>query len=226
MAVNRGVDSLEVPSLLAIVTRKQGTTITIELAGEWDLGGAPAARRAIAGALTGRPECVVLDLSRLAFMDSSGVHATVELARRSIAQNVRPVIIPGPPAVQRAFEVTGLAGQLPFIEEQPPSRAARSRNAPDGAAGSGGFSLPANGAGRRPKAAGAAPSTGTPFQPGAASISPPPRRQRPAPAQDRATYQLSSGSSPTAGRPVADPRVISAEATADESRRQRRGVAR
>ena len=225
MAVNRGVDSLEVPSLLAIVTRKQGTTITIELAGEWDLGGAPAARRAIAGALTGRPECVVLDLSRLAFIDSSGVHATVELAGRSTAQSVRLVIIPGPPAVQRVFEVTGLAGQLPFIEEQPPSRAARSRNAPDGAAGSAGFSLPANGAGCLPKAAGAAPSTGTPPT-RAASISPPPRRQRPAPAQDRATYQLSSGSSPTAGEPVADPPVTSAEATAAESRRQRRGVAR
>ena len=224
MAVNRGVDSLEVPSLLEIVTRKQGTTITIELAGEWDLAGAPAARQAIAGAVTGRPECVVLDLSRLAFIDSSGVHATVELARRSIAQNVRLVIIPGPPGVQRVFELTGLAGQLPFLEEQPPSRAARPRNAPDGAAGSGGFSLPANGAGRPFKAAGAAPSTGTPPT-GAASISPPPRTQRLIPAQDRATYQLSSGRSPTAGKPVADPPVISAEATAAESRQQRRGVA-
>lgn len=223
MAVNREVESLEAPSLLEIVTREQGTTITIELAGEWDLAGSPAARQAIAGAVTGRPECVVLDLSRLAFIDSSGVHATVELARRSIAQNVRLVIIPGPPAVQRVFEVTGLDGQLPFIEEQPPSRAARPRHAPDGAAGSGGFSLPANGAGRLPKAAGAVPSTGTPPT-GAASISPPPRRQRPIPAQDRATYQPSSGSSPTAGKPVVDPPVIS-EATAAESRQQRRGVA-
>ena len=100
----------------------------------------------------------MLDLSRLAFIDSSGVHATVELARRSIAQNVRLVIIPGPPGVHRVFELTGLAGQLPFLEEQPPSRAARPRNAPDGAAGSGGFSLPANGAGRPFKAAGAAPA--------------------------------------------------------------------
>ena len=143
MAANRRVESLEAADLLEIVTREQGTTITIEAAGEWDLGGAPAARQAIAGALMGRPECVVLDLSRLAFMDSSGVHAALELARRSTAQNVRLVIIPGPPAVQRVFEVTGLTERLPFIDKQPPGRAARPRNAPDGATGSGGSSLPA-----------------------------------------------------------------------------------
>lgn len=157
MAVNRGAQSLEAPNLLEIVTRKRGATMTIELAGEWDLDGAPAARQAIAGALGGRPECVVLDLSRLEFIDSSGVHVTIELARRSSAQNIRLVIIPGPPTVQNVFELTGLTEQLPFIDEQPPdSRAARPRIARDGAAGSGGFSLSANGAGRRPTAAGAA----------------------------------------------------------------------
>ena len=212
MAVNRRVESLQAPDLLEIVTRKQGTTITIELAGEWDLGGAPAARQAIAGALTGRPECVVFDLSRLAFIDSSGVHATVELAQRSTAQNIRLVIIPGPSAVQRVFEITGLTEQLPFIDQQPPHEAARPRSARDGAAGSGGFSLPANGAGRPFKAAGAAPSTGTtPF--GAASISLPPRRQGRRPRKIAATYQPSSESSPTASKPMADPPATSAEPT-------------
>ncbi len=225
MAVNRRVESLEAPDLLVIVTREQGTTITIELAGEWDLGGAPAARQAIAGALTGRPECVVLDLSRLAFMDSSGVHATLELARRATAQNVRLVIIPGPPAVQRVFGVTGLTERLPFIDKQPPGTAARPRNAPDGAAGSGGSSLSPNGAGLPFKVVGAAAGIGTPPTE-AAWISPSLRRQRPIPAQVRATYQLSSGSSPTAGKPVADPPAISAEATAAESRQQNRSVAR
>jgi anti-anti-sigma factor len=209
MAVNRGAQSVEVPNLLEIVTRERGTTITIELAGEWDLAGAPAARQAIVGALTGRPECVVLDLSRLAFIDSSGVHATFELAQRSRAQHIRLVIIPGPPAVQRVFELTGLNKHLPFIEEQPPGRAARPRSAPDGAAGSGGFSLPANGAGRRPKAAGAAPAIGTP--PSRAASNPPPRRrQHPVPAQGRS--QLSASESlRSAGKPMADPSATPAE---------------
>jgi anti-sigma B factor antagonist len=160
MGVNRNAVSTGDLNQLQIVTREQGTTVMIELAGEWDLAGAPAVRQAIGSGLTGRPECVVLDLSRLAFIDSSGLHVMIELAGRSAAQNVRLVIIPGPRAVQRVFEITGLAERLPFLDtESTGSRTARSRNARHGAAGSGAISLPPNGAGRHPQAAGAAPGT-------------------------------------------------------------------
>jgi anti-sigma B factor antagonist len=149
MAVNRDTVPLEAPAQLEIATREQGTTFAIELAGELDLAGAPAARQAMASALTRRPECVVLDLSQLAFIDSSGLHATIYLAQRSAAQNIQLVIIPGARAIQRVFEITGLTEQLPFIDKQSTgSRTARSRNAPNNAAGSGGPSLPLNGAGR------------------------------------------------------------------------------
>ncbi len=112
--------------------------------------------------LTARPERVVLDLSRLDFIDSSGLHATIELAHRLAAQDIGLVIVPGCRAVQRLFEITGLTERLPFIDKQPTgSRAARPRIAPDGAAGSGGFSPPPNGAGRcRTPAAGAEPVLG------------------------------------------------------------------
>lgn len=103
---------------MRIAVRQQGTTITIELTGEWDLTGRTAARQAIARALAGRPECVLLDLTRLEFIDAIGLHVTTELAQRSAVQNVRLVIIPGPPAVQRVFELTGASERLPFIDEQ------------------------------------------------------------------------------------------------------------
>ena len=67
---------------LRVATRQQETTSIIELTGEWDIAGASAVRRAIAAALDGRPECVVLDLSRLTFIDSSGLHVTDQFARR------------------------------------------------------------------------------------------------------------------------------------------------
>src|SRR5581483_10229646 len=119
MAFNGEVRPLEFPGGLRILVREQGTTIAIEMAGEWDLAARDAAREAIARALAGRPECVLLDLSQLEFIDSSGVHVTIELAERSAAESVRLVIIPGPRAVQRVFEVTGLLERLPFIDEQP-----------------------------------------------------------------------------------------------------------
>jgi ABC-type transporter Mla MlaB component len=40
--------------------------------------------------------CEVLDLSRLSFIDSSGLHITIELHKHSTRQNIRLVIIPDP----------------------------------------------------------------------------------------------------------------------------------
>jgi anti-anti-sigma factor len=102
---------------LRILVGHQGTTTTIALEGEWDLAEREATRRAVHSALARRPEQVVLDLSRLTFIDSSGVHGTMELARRSAARNIRLAIIPGPRAVQRVFELCHLAELLPFLSK-------------------------------------------------------------------------------------------------------------
>lgn len=104
---------------LKIVVGEQGATRAIELHGEWDLAGLPSIRQAISRALDGVPDCVVLDLSGLEFIDSSGLHATVELTKRSAAQNTRLLIIPGPEPVQRMFKITGLLPSLPFVDELP-----------------------------------------------------------------------------------------------------------
>jgi anti-sigma B factor antagonist len=117
MAVNRDTVPLESSTQLEIASHEQGTTMVIELAGELDLASATAVRQAMASAVTRRPERILLDLSQLAFIDSSGLHATIELAQRSAAQNVRLVIIPGPRAIQRVFEITGLIEELPFIRQ-------------------------------------------------------------------------------------------------------------
>lgn len=73
--------------------------------------------RPLPGCSTVFPERAVLDLSRLGFSDSSGLHATIEPSERSAAQNTRLVIIPR--LVQRMFEITGLLEMLPFVEEPP-----------------------------------------------------------------------------------------------------------
>jgi len=52
------------PCVLRIATVEQGTTSTIELEGEWDLGQRDATQDAVARALQRRPECLVLDLTR------------------------------------------------------------------------------------------------------------------------------------------------------------------
>jgi anti-anti-sigma factor len=100
---------------LRIVVSQRGTTVSVELEGECDLAARDALRDTINAVLARDPGRVVLDLSRLSFIDSSGIHLVVELAQRSEPRQVHLVIFPGPRAVQRPFELCGLGQRLPFI---------------------------------------------------------------------------------------------------------------
>jgi anti-anti-sigma factor len=119
-AVATNVERDEYSGILAegpqVTVAKRGTTATITLRGEWDLAMRAAADQAIREALADQPALVLLDLSQLSFIDSTGIQATVALAQRSAAQNTRLAIVRGPRAVQRVFEVCQLTEQLPFID--------------------------------------------------------------------------------------------------------------
>ena len=163
MAANRDPGFPNDPDSLNIVVRRDGTTTAIEVHGEWDLAGLASIRQAIAWVMDDLPECIVLDLSQVRFMDSTGLHAALELAQRTAAANKRLVMIPGPAPVDRMFEVTGLREELPFIETPPNgTRVARRHSGQSRAVGSGAFSPPTNGAGRLHQAAGAAPRSASP----------------------------------------------------------------
>ncbi len=107
----------ELPSALGIALTEQGTTSTIALAGECDLAAQQALRDAVRDGLRRRPECLVLDLGRLSFIDSTGIQVVVEAARRASRQDTRLVIIPGPRAVHRVFEICQLTEMLPFTPQ-------------------------------------------------------------------------------------------------------------
>jgi anti-anti-sigma factor len=115
MAVSVQRDAPNVDGELRIVVRRTGATTTIALEGVWDLATQIAARQAVGRAFAGQPECLVLDLSQLTFIDSSGVHAVLSLARRTERLKARLLIVPAPKAVQRIFEICHLTDRLPFI---------------------------------------------------------------------------------------------------------------
>jgi anti-anti-sigma factor len=99
---------------LRILVSQVGASTTIRLEGEWDLAAREATRRAINKELVSRPERLVLDLSRLRFIDSSGIHIAIDLQQRAAQMNVPLWIVPGPKAVQRVFEICDLTHRLPF----------------------------------------------------------------------------------------------------------------
>jgi anti-sigma B factor antagonist len=57
---------------------------------------------------------VILDLSGLTFMDSSGLRAIPGAHGRLVEANGRLVLIPGCRQVQRIFEITGVDNHLEF----------------------------------------------------------------------------------------------------------------
>jgi len=59
--------------------------------------------------------CTVLDLRGATFIDSTGLHAILDEHAAAKADGVDFKIVPGPPQVQRIFDVTGLAARLPFL---------------------------------------------------------------------------------------------------------------
>lgn len=115
LAVNRDPGLLNDIEGLKVRVFETETATVVGLRGEWDLAGVPTISRVLAG----KPDCLVLDLSRLGFIDSSGPHATIELTERSAAQNPRLVIIARRGPVRRMFELTGHLHRLPFIDESP-----------------------------------------------------------------------------------------------------------
>lgn len=87
---------------------------TLLLTGELDLASAWALTESVQGIGGGGALALTIDLGGLTFMDSTGLRAVL-LARAACAESGWDFSIkPGPAAVQRIFELTGLIAELPF----------------------------------------------------------------------------------------------------------------
>ncbi|MGH2918362.1 MAG: STAS domain-containing protein [Solirubrobacteraceae bacterium] len=58
---------------------------------------------------------ILVDLESLHFIDSAGIKVFLLATDRSLLRPGRLMILPGPKAVQRAFEISGLESRLPFV---------------------------------------------------------------------------------------------------------------
>jgi anti-sigma B factor antagonist len=104
------------PGALTLRVTLAGDQRCIELFGELDLGGVDTLRAAVEDAAEADEAKVVLDMSALAFMDSSGLRETL-LSEQRLRQAGKTVgILRGPPTVHRVFELTGADRNLPFLE--------------------------------------------------------------------------------------------------------------
>jgi anti-sigma B factor antagonist len=88
------------------VEQADGDVVVVRLTGELDIATAEPMGRQIAEAVPSSARGVVIDMTHLGFMDSSGVSMLFGLARRvgSRRQELRVVAVPGHP-VARVLEI-------------------------------------------------------------------------------------------------------------------------
>jgi anti-sigma B factor antagonist len=101
--------------LLTVRSAFSDGTYVIALYGELDLSTVAEVRRHILRAEATSAAEIVIDLSAVHFMDSTGITLLHEAHRRSQADGNRLRLLRGPAEVQRALEICGLDRQLPFL---------------------------------------------------------------------------------------------------------------
>jgi len=89
----------------------------LSVTGEIDLATAPTLERELLRAERSH-DLVVIDLSETSFLDSTGLRAIVEANVRLRERDGRLLIVQGPAAVSRLFELTGLSNHLNIVRDE------------------------------------------------------------------------------------------------------------
>lgn len=109
--------------VLSMSSERTGAVHTICLSGELDVATTDGVDAELRRVEAGDAWMIVVDLSGLTFMSSSGVQLLIDAEARSRAGAQRLALLRGSPAVQRVLEICGVAAALPFATQSPPSQA-------------------------------------------------------------------------------------------------------
>jgi anti-anti-sigma factor len=113
-----GVRASELMKLgeLTMTSEREGPVHVISLFGELDLATVARVRAQLELAEGSDAASIVVDLSGLTFMDSTGIRLLIEAHERSLADANRLTLLRGGASVQRVLEITGVAEILPFAD--------------------------------------------------------------------------------------------------------------
>ena len=95
------------------VSREEGQAV-ISPRGELDMATVGAVEQRLTQLRSTGVEKIVLDLGGLSFMDSSGLHLVMRWANAASSDGFAFELEPGPPPVQRIFDLTAVHDTLPW----------------------------------------------------------------------------------------------------------------
>jgi anti-anti-sigma factor len=103
--------------ILEVRTEDRDGFVHVALMGELDLSTVAKVQEALRKIEAGSPATLVVDLSKLTFLDSTGLRCIVTADERAREQGRRVVIVRGPDPVQRVFAITRLEERLEMVDD-------------------------------------------------------------------------------------------------------------
>jgi anti-sigma B factor antagonist len=103
--------------ILQVQSEDRDGLVHVALRGELDLSTVGKVQDELRRVEAASPPVVVLDLSKLTFLDSTGLRCLVTADERARDAGRRIVIVRGPDAVQRVFSITRLEERLEMVDD-------------------------------------------------------------------------------------------------------------
>jgi anti-anti-sigma factor len=103
--------------ILDVQSEDRDGLVHVALRGELDLSTVGKVQDELDRIEASSPRVVVLDLSQLTFLDSTGLRCLVTADERARESGRRVVIVRGPEAVQRVFSITRLEERLEIVDD-------------------------------------------------------------------------------------------------------------
>jgi anti-sigma B factor antagonist len=103
--------------ILDVMSEDRNGLVHVALVGELDLSTVAKVQEELRRVEASSPATLVVDLSKLTFLDSTGLRCIVTADERARAEGRRIVIVRGPDAVQRVFAITRLEDRLEMVDD-------------------------------------------------------------------------------------------------------------
>jgi anti-anti-sigma factor len=103
--------------ILEVTTEDRNGLVHITLVGELDLSTVAKVQEELRRIEADSPPTLVVDLSKLTFLDSTGLRCIVTADERAREDGRRIVIVRGPDPVQRVFAITRLEERLEMVDD-------------------------------------------------------------------------------------------------------------
>jgi anti-sigma B factor antagonist len=103
--------------ILEVETVDRDGLVHVALRGELDLSTVSKVQDELDRIEKSSPPTVVLDLSKLSFLDSTGLRCLVTADERARQAGRRVVLVRGPDPVQRVFTITRLEERLEMVDD-------------------------------------------------------------------------------------------------------------